>query len=101
MSSGLTPPNPPPSRGGISRFAGHDKPAPERSQRRFDVIKPGGAPPEQASHLDGFPTQSLRELLRPETFGAHCPVDFELGGSRCGQMNRGAQPTSLRHRCMT
>ena len=28
-----------------------------------------------------------RKLLCPEPLGAHCPVDFKLGGSRCGQMN--------------
>jgi len=68
----------------LSRLAGDDRPAPKRSQCRFDVIKAGGAPPEQASHLGGFPTQSLRKLLCPETLGAHCPLDFEFGGSRCG-----------------
>ena len=40
-----------------------------------------------APDLDGFPTQSLRKLLCPETLGAHCPVDFDLSGSRCGQRN--------------
>jgi hypothetical protein len=42
----------------LGPFAGDDEPAPERPQRRFEVIKPGGAPPEQASHPGGFPTQS-------------------------------------------